>query len=153
MNIKINRLDGPCRKFIHYGSTFTSVAVIKWFSINVLFFKISCLQFQKLSKVLEIWLTLLLIACPKAWLCSVPEKCKIIWHFSPHLNCKNFRKLLFLVLKSTNEKNKSSGRCWNGKGIMEYWNLELCKWTNYLYGWENRYPKISAQIFSKHILT
>jgi hypothetical protein len=51
-----------------YRSTFTILAII--ISINADF---SQKQLLAMPKVLEICMTLLLTACPKAWWCSVPK--------------------------------------------------------------------------------
>ncbi len=87
-----------------YHGNFTIQKIIKLFSINADF-----LQLLAMPKVLEICLTLLiLIAVHKAWWCNVPKA------FFSHLNTRNFRIFLFLLLKL---KKKMFKKCQNGKGI------------------------------------
>ncbi len=69
-----------------YHGNFTIQTIIKLFSINVDF-----LQLLAMPKVLET--LLVLIAIHKAWWCNVPKA------FFSHLNSRNFKIFLLLLLK------------------------------------------------------
>ncbi len=81
--------------------------IIKLFSINAEFSQNKQLA---MPKILEIYLTLLLTTCTKAWWCSVPKQCRMAWHFYFYLNYKNFRKFLFFLLVWKNGNNNNNNK-------------------------------------------